>query len=123
MTDDRQLAKAFKVWLQMRVEMRASGATDAECTEALKRVLKANWSIPDVSEWPYHMRLPRCVKCDGYGLIITNVVDRLGQSVTQGEPCTCEKGRRFMPQKQAEQDFTQAGKVEKPKKGFQRWGG
>jgi len=119
---DRVLANAFRTGMQLRAEMRQSGASESDCAKALERVIRANWPIVPESEWPYWARVPRCIKCDGYGWQRETVTDRLGQVVDVVEPCTCEKGRRYVAQQQAA-DFTQAGKTEKPKKGFQRWGG
>ena len=105
--------------------MKAQGATPREMARALEQVIRANWPVLPESQWPYWARVPRCIHCNGYGLKLTTEIDRLGQTVEVGRPCTCQAGRKFEPQApQAEQDFTKAGKTaKKPAGGFRRWDG
>jgi hypothetical protein len=118
------LADAFRIGMQMRAEMRAAGASEREMAAALERVIRANWPVKPESEWPYWARVPRCIYCNSYGLVMRSEVDRLGQYVEVGTPCTCQAGVRHMPASPAQQDYTQAGKTaKKPTGGFRRWDG
>lgn len=121
---DRKLAGAFRMAMQMRAEMRADGATDEECRVALEKILRANWpTLTPERDWPYWARVPRCIHCDGYGLVIRRVMNRLRLMVDEATPCTCHLGARYIQKPKSEQDFTEAGKTAKPKpQGFQRMG-
>jgi hypothetical protein len=114
------LANAFKQAMTLREQMREDGATEAQCAVALEKIIRANWPIRPESEWPEQYRQPRCGACDGYGLVIKSVVNRLGVQVEEGTPCSCYAGLKFLDKSKADQDFTQAGKTSKPK-GFTRW--
>lgn len=120
---DRVLADAFRIAMQMRSEMRAAGATEREMAQALERVIRANWPVQPESQWPYWARVPRCMHCSGYGLALRTEVDRLGQTVEVGTPCTCQAGAKFQPRAASAADFTQAGKTTKKPGGFRRWDG
>lgn len=120
---EKQLSDAFRIALKMHAEMRAGGATEAECRSARENILRANWPVPPFEEWPWHARLPRCVRCDGYGLVMLTVVNRLNCTVEEGTPCTCRAGDKFRNQPAAEADFTAAGKGTAKPKGFSRWNG
>lgn len=121
---DRVLADAFRIAMQMRAEMKAQGATPREMARALEQVIRANWPVLPESQWPYWARVPRCIHCNGYGLVLREEVGRLGQHVTVGTPCTCQAGVRHMPASPAQQDYTQAGKTAKKQMGgFRRWDG
>jgi hypothetical protein len=120
---DWQLAETFREAMKMRAAMKAQGASEQSCTEAMARSLKAAWPWRPESEWPYFHRLPRCIHCDGYGLVIRTVINRLGCRVDEGTPCTCREGARYLEKPKAEQDFTQAGKVSKPMTRMGRWNG
>jgi hypothetical protein len=120
---DHQLAEAFRHAMQLRTEMREQGASERECSLAIEKILRANWPTPPESEWPYWARVPRCMHCNGYGLIIRSVVNRLKCTVDEGTPCTCHLGDRYREKPKAEQDFTAAGKTTPVKKGFTRWNG
>lgn len=121
---DKQLSDAFRVAMQMRREMREQGATDRECHKAMENILRANWPVPPLEDWPWHARLPRCMHCDGYGLVIRTVVNRLKCTVEEGTPCSCRLGDKYRHRPQAEADFTAAGKVANAKpRGFSRWNG
>ena len=121
---DRQLAATFREMMALRAQMLEQGASPESCDVALARALRAAWPTRDVSEWPYWARVPRCIHCDGYGLVIRTVVNRLGCEVEEGTPCTCQEGRRYWPKPtNTEQDFTAAGKVATKPKGFSRWNG
>ena len=120
-----QLVKAFRVGMQLRREMLAEGASRADADAAVANVLKANWPhLKPVSEWPYHERLPRCVKCDGYGWESRAIVDRLGSHTTEASVCACHAGDKYRAAPRQEHDaMAQLGKVQAKTKGFQRWGG
>ena len=121
---DHQLSEAFKMAIRLRHEMRENGASEAECTKAIENILRANWPVPPESEWPWHARLPRCMHCNGYGLVIRTVVNRLKCTVEEGTPCTCQAGARYLEKPKQEADFTAAGKTANAKpKGFTRWNG
>lgn len=119
---DQQLSRAFKQAIQLRHEMRANGASEADCTRAIEKILRANWPVTSELDWPWHARLPRCIHCNGYGLVMRTVVNRLHCTVEEGTPCTCQQGARYLDKPKAEADFTAAGKTAKPK-GFSRWNG
>jgi len=123
MRTDKQLSDAFRTAMQMRVEMREQGATDAECHKAMENILRANWPVPPLEDWPWHARLPRCMHCDGYGLISRTVENRLKCTVDEGTPCSCRSGDKFRNRPAAETDFTAAGKMPAKPKGFSRWNG
>ncbi len=118
---DSQLVAAFKHAMQLRREMRESGSTPAECDRALEKILRANWPVPPVEEWPEKYLRPVCMACDGTGLMIRTVVNRLGITVDEGTPCRCWAGEKFKPKPRTEADFTQAGKTPQKPKGFTRW--
>ena len=121
---DRQISNAFKHAMNLRQQMREDGATEAECARALEKIIRANWPVTDEKDWPYFHRLPRCIKCDGYGLVIRTVTNRLGCVVEEGTPCTCQAGTRYLERPKSEADFTAAGKTASAKpKGFSRWNG
>lgn len=121
---DRHLAEAFKHAMQLRIEMREQGASEQDCRLAMEKILRANWPSPPESNWPYWARLPRCLHCNGYGLVIRVVVNRLGCTVEEGTPCSCQQGARYLDKPKAEADFTAAGKTASAKpKGFTRWNG
>ena len=110
--------------MQMRREMLKDGSSPADADTAVAKILKANWPVrPPVQEWPYQYRIPRCVQCDGYGLVIRTVVNRLRCTVTEGTPCDCEAGKRYHDKPRQEEDFTAAGKATVKPKGFSRWNG
>jgi len=122
MSTERRLAAALRQGIQLAREMKAEGASDADRAEALERILRANWpETPPEDAWPWWARVPRCVLCDGYGLIIRQEINRLGCLVEVGTPCTCPKGARHEAAPAAAADFTAAGKTAKPSKGFSKW--
>jgi hypothetical protein len=121
---DQGLAAAFRQALQLARELKAEGAPPAERRAAIERILRANWpATPPERDWPWWARVPRCVRCDGVGLILETVVNRLGCTVEQGRPCTCQKGARYEARPAAAApDYTAAGKVTpKPAGGLKRW--
>jgi len=120
---DGQLSEAFRHAMQLRREMRERGATETECRTAVERILRANWPVPPEHEWPWHTRLPRCMHCNGYGLVIRTVVNRLKCTVEEGTPCTCQQGARYLDKPKMDADFTAAGKAPAKPKGFTRWNG
>jgi len=126
-TTERTLAAAFRAGQQLRHEMLADGATVAQATAAVAKILKANWpNLKPIAEWPHLERLPRCVKCDGYGYESREVVNRLGCVVTEASVCSCHAGDKYraMPMAQ-ETALAQVGKVGKRNQsgGFRRWDG
>lgn len=96
--------------------MKADGATDGERFAVVESVLRQFW--PYAREWKY-----LCESCRDLGLVIQpNVLNRLGCLVDEGVPCHCSAGARFRERPRGgDDDFTQAGKVAKPK-GFTRFG-
>lgn len=121
---DRQLATAFRHAMQLRYEMKEQGSSERDCALAMEKILRANWPVPPEEEWPWHARLPRCMHCNGYGLVMRTVVNRLKCTVEEGTPCSCQQGARYLEKPKAEADFTAAGKTASAKpKGFTRWNG
>ena len=120
---DYMLAATFREAIKVWIAMRADKAPLRACVDALARSLKAAWPerVP-YAEWPEQYRQPRCPQCDGYGLIIREVTNRLGCQVRDGTPCVCWAGDKFKPKAPSAQDFTAAGKTAE-KKGFRRWDG
>ena len=121
---DSQLVRAFRVGMELRREMVANGATRAEADKALEKILRANWPVPVLPEeqWPEKYRQPRCVRCDGYGLVMREVTNRLGLRVNEGTPCDCWAGDKFRPKPKAGATVAEAGKITpKPKGGWTRW--
>ncbi len=118
---DSQLVEAFKHAMHLRREMRESGSTPAECDRALEKILRANWPVRLLEEWPEKYLRPVCLACDGTGLIIRTVVNRLGLTVDEGTPCRCIAGDKFLKKSTPDKDFTQAGKEPTKPKGFRRW--
>jgi len=93
--DDSQLVQAFRQGMALRRELVANGATRAEADLALAKVLRANWPVPPIEDWPDKYRQPRCGQCDGYGLVLREVTNRLRLRVTEGTPCACWAGERY----------------------------
>ncbi len=120
---DRVLVAAFKQAMILREQMRADGATEAQCAAALEKIIRANWPVRPESEWPEEYLRPRCGRCDGTGLVMQSVLNRLRCWVTEGTPCTCWDGDKFRPKLKTDADFTQAGKTPPKPKGFTRWNG
>lgn len=106
--------------MQVYEAMRKAGESHETCAAMLEKSLRAAFPSPPWHEWPEKFRLPRCAKCDGYGLVLREVRNRLGCLVTEGTPCTCYRGTRYMETPKEEADFTVAGKTP-AKKGFSRW--
>lgn len=106
----------------MRTEMRGSGHNQPEIDAATERMVRHHLEpeVPPLVEWPAWLDVPRCAYCDGTGLILRRVVNRLGYLVDQGTPCKCAKGARFLSKQTASQDYTDAGKM--PKKAPSRFG-
>lgn len=124
MSRDSVLVQTFRLAMDMRAEMRTQGATDTQVAAALEKTLRAALTAVPEAEWPYWARVPRCMHCDGYGLVMRRVENRLRLMVDEGTPCTCMAGAKFFPKSPADADFTEAGKTAKPqRKGFQRWNG
>lgn len=123
MLTDRQLAATFREAIKMWDAMRADGASLSACVRALETSLRAAWPQTPEREWPHWARVPRCIHCHGYGLVIRTVTNRLGCVVEEGTPCTCQQGARYQEKPKAEADFTAAGKSAPKPKGFGRWNG
>lgn len=126
MIPEKRLAAAFRQAMDFRRDLLANGSTTFEADAAVAKILRANWpAIPPEQEWPYKYRLPRCLYCDGYGLVIREVTNRLGCRVNEGTPCSCEQGARYREKPQGlDEDFIAAGKTpQKAQKGFSRWNG
>lgn len=121
--NDRQLAATFKAAIAMWEDMRKDGTPVRECAKALERSLRAAWPQTDEREWPHWARVPRCMHCNGYGLIIRTVTNRLGCVVDEGTPCSCHLGAKYHDKPKAEADYTAAGKTAAKPKTFSRWNG
>jgi len=95
--------------LTLREQMRADGASQAECDSALEEMLRERW--PFTREWKYV-----CKACYDTGLRIERRQTRIyGDTfVDVGVPCTCKLGDRFRPRQKRDDDFTAAGKVSGP---------
>lgn len=120
---ERMLAATFREAMKVYEAMRKDGSDHKTCAAALETSLRAAFPTPPWEEWPEQFRQPRCHRCDGYGLVLRDVVNRLGCRVTEGTPCTCWKGDRYKNQPKPEADFTEAGKATAKPKGFSRWNG
>lgn len=96
--------------------MKADGASDRERFAVVEATIRECW--PRTRTWKY-----LCESCRDTGLVIrADVVNKLGCRVDEGVPCHCSAGARFRERPRGEDDdFTQAGKVTKPK-GFTRFG-
>lgn len=120
---DSALVLMFRRAMLVRNAMKADGASEAEYTAALEQEIRAHVPVVPESDWPEWARVPRCVKCDGYGLVIRSVVNRLRITVNEATPCVCHKGDRFRHQPPTDQDYGEAGKAKPKPKGFSRWNG
>lgn len=108
---------------ELRSDMRAAGATTAEIEKATERSVRSAWPSTPIDEWPGWAQALRCAYCDGTGLVIhRNVKNRLGVLVDEGTPCRCPLGAKFLPPAPKDDDFQEAGKTTKPKRGFSRFG-
>ena len=120
-----KILRIFGAVADARIAWRAEGASAAEITTRTRNLvrLELETEVPPLETWPEHMLAPRCGDCAGTGLVLRfSVIDRHGIDTTQGFPCRCPKGARFMPRKDSPDDFTQAGKGAKPSKPFTQLG-
>lgn len=117
-----KLSQLVNAVYQTRAELRASGADDRAVDLATEKLVRAYWGplVPDERDWPGWFSAPRCAYCDGTGLVIRRVVNRLRILVDEGVPCRCPKGARFLPPIPREDDHISAGKT--PKKSWSRAG-
>lgn len=112
-----RLRDVFPAVYETRLEMRKNGHSEPEIAAATERLVRHYWApfVTPLEEWPEWMLSPKCGYCDGTGLVLRfNVLNRLGHSVTDGKPCRCVKGVRFLPKQHNPDDYTSAGKVQKP---------
>ena len=110
------LSRAIFAALAIRDQMRADGASDAECAAALEEAVRRHW--PFTREWKY-----LCGLCDDTGLRLERRKHALyGETwIDVGVPCACSLGVRFIPKRKGgDDDFTAAGKVKASKP--TRWG-
>lgn len=118
MITEMRLKKMAIELYEVRAELRLQGASEAAIRTASEDMVRTAWEplVPPEKDWPGYFRVPRCAYCDGTGLVLRfNVRNRLGVDVTEGSPCRCPLGVRFLP-KPKDQDFTDAGKsVQKPR--------
>jgi hypothetical protein len=115
------LGSIVKIAADLRDEMRAHGADQAELDAATERIVRANW--PSIREWRY-----LCQRCGDYGLEMFDCPgdascgrDKQHLPHQYGRPCWCSAGAKLRPTPKADEDFEQAGKVTKPKT-FSRFG-
>lgn len=114
------IAALWKLFPQLgdtRAEWRAQGCSEAEIAANTERLVRHELEalVPPEAEWPEALRRPRCAWCQGTGLVLHfRVRDRLGIVTTQGTPCRCTQGVRYLPKAAAAaEDFTAAGKTPK----------
>jgi hypothetical protein len=98
-----------------RAEWRAQGLTEAEIAANTERLVRFRLTplVAPEAEWPPWQALPRCARCEGTGLVLAQVRDRFGSSVTQGTPCRCGKGLRYEATRATPESHTAAGKTPK----------
>lgn len=121
--NSQRLSKLVAHVCEVRMELRSQDASETVIAQATERVVRDAWEplVPDQRFWPVQHTLARCVYCDGTGLMLRfNVKNRLGLMVTEGEPCRCPKGARFIEKPKGTDDHTAAGKVQKPMTRFGR---
>lgn len=107
---------------QARQEWRSLGMDAREIAKATEKLVRLYWApfVAPESSWPAWFERGTCAYCDGCGLVIRTVTNRLRLEVSEGVPCRCPKGARFLPPIPKDDDFTQAGKT--PKKSWSRAG-
>ena len=116
------LGAIFAGIFQLRTDMRQAGADEAEIAKATERSVRSAW--PTTREWKY-----LCQTCADYGLEMLDCPgdrtcgrDKEHLSHEFGRPCWCDAGAKFRKAPRSEEDFQQAGKVQKPARGFSRMG-
>lgn len=109
------LGSIVKIVCDMRTEMRAKGADQAELDMATERIVRANWHF--TREWKY-----LCQRCQDLGLELFDCPgdatcgrDKPHLPHAYGQPCWCGAGAKFKQKPRSEDDFQDAGKVAKPK--------
>jgi len=96
-------------------QLRANGASIADCTTSMEAVLRATLTV--TREWKY-----LCNHCDDVGLVISECPGdatcgraRPHLPHSLGTPCWCPLGNKFRDKGPAPpEDFAQAGRVKKP---------
>lgn len=108
---------------QARREWREQGLDARQIQAATEKLVRTYWEplVAHEDTWPEWASAPKCAYCDGSGLVIRRVINRLKIEVSEGVPCRCPKGLRFLPPIPKDDDFTQAGKTP-AKKGWSRAG-
>ena len=103
--------------VKLATAMKADGASNEMRFRVIETTLREFW--PKAREWKF-----LCEQCSDTGLVIRrDVMNRLGCKVNEGVPCVCSHGSRFTGRpKGSGDDFTNAGKVKKPQRGFTRFG-
>ena len=110
----KNLGELINEIAELRADFRAQEATPDVIAQATERLVRDRW--PFTREWKY-----LCQRCSDTGLVVADVLNRLGVVVSEGTPCSCDRGRRFIPSN-TETNYAEAGKSVKAPKQWTRAG-
>lgn len=120
-TDERQMANVIMAAVDLRLRLKADGATGAELEDGLAAVVREAWPKHRPEPWHY-----LCATCADSGLELRICHDGKGCGLAEGKPhehpheygvpCFCSLGHRFRERRpQVDDAITAAARTARPK--------